>query len=222
MAWTKYVDYALLAATTVAGGAALGLLGVPAGWLSGGMVGVAALAAAGRASILPGLLRTLAILLSGVGMGSGLTPATLHTLASYPASLALMAVALAGMVAASYPILQRAPGFSRPTALFGAIPGALSYVFIVAAPTGANMAQIAVIQIFRIFVFMVIVPLAARAGVDPVLPVFATDPLCMTVLFVGAAWGLGWILERRRVSSGVLYAAILVSAFAHGTNWAPG
>ena len=61
------------------------------------MIGVAALAAAGRAAPLPNVLRQLAIVAAGVGMGSGLTPAALHTLARYPASLALMAVALAAM-----------------------------------------------------------------------------------------------------------------------------
>lgn len=222
MAGAKYIDYALLAAATTAGGAALGLLGVPAGWLSGGMVGVAALAAAGRAPMLPTPLRTLAILMSGVGMGSGLTPETIHTLALYPLSLALMAIALAGMVVTSFAILQRSPGFSRSTAFFSAIPGALSYVFIVAAPTGADMARVAVIQVFRLFVLMVIVPLAARFGVDTVQPVFATDPMSTTAILVALAWLCGWALERRGVASGPLYAAIVVSAFAHGFGLAPG
>lgn len=217
-----YIDYAGLAVATTAGGAILGTIGVPAGWLSGGMIGVAALAAAGRAPMLPHPLRTLAILISGVGMGSGLTPVTLHTLAHYPVSLALMALALAGMVATSFSILERAPGFSRATAFFSAIPGALSYVFIVAAPTGADMARIAVIQVFRLFVLMVLLPLAARFGVDTVQPTFATDPVWVTALLVALAWGLGALLERRNIASGPLYAAILISALAHGTGWAPG
>ena len=143
-------------AAAVAGGGALASLGVPAGWLSGAMLGVGALAAAGRATPLPTAVRQLAILSTGVGMGSGLTPSTLHTLARYPISLLLMAVAIAAMTAASYLVLVRAPGFSRRTALYSAIPGALSYVFIVAEPSGADMPRLAVIQVFRIFIHPVV------------------------------------------------------------------
>ena len=75
------------ALAAIAGGAALAGLGVPAGWLSGAMIGVAAAAAAGIAAALPKPVQRLTVLLAGVGMGSGLTPATLHTLARYPLSL---------------------------------------------------------------------------------------------------------------------------------------
>lgn len=223
LAAAKTRDLAGLAAAASAGGACLGLVGVPAGWLSGAMLGVAALAATGRATLLPTSLRQLAILISGVGMGCGLTPATIHTLARYPLSLALMAVAVAGMVAASFAILQLAPGFTRSTALFSAIPGALSYVFIVAAETGADMARVAVIQVFRIFVLMAIVPIVARASVPAVHPVFPTDPLAITALLVAIAAAVGGIIERRGgPATGPLYAAIVISAVAHGAGWAPG
>jgi membrane AbrB-like protein len=216
-------DLAGLALAAVAGGACLGLVGVPAGWLSGAMLGVGALAAAGRATTLPPSLRQLAILISGVGMGSGLTPATLHTLARYPGSLAIMTVAVAAMVAVSFAILQRAPGFSRSTAFFSAIPGALSYVFIVAAPTGADMARIAVIQVFRLFVLMAIVPITAKASLAVAPLAFPTDPIAVTVLLIGLAAAAAWALARRgAAATGPLYAAIVISAIAHGLGWAPG
>jgi membrane AbrB-like protein len=158
------------AIAAVAGGAALAGLGVPAGWLSGAMIGVAAAAAAGIAAPLPKPVQRLTILLAGVGMGSGLTPATLHTLARYPLSLAIMALAISAMTAASYAVLMRSRGFSRQTALYSAVPGALSYVFLVAAASGADLPRVAVIQVFRIFVLMAIVPMAARLGVGaPIL-----------------------------------------------------
>ena len=218
----RIAEFGWLAAAAVAAGAALGLLGVPAGWLSGAMLGVAGLAAAGRATTLPSPLRTLAILLAGVGMGSGLTPATLHTLARYPASLALMALAIAAMTAASFFVLIRAPGFSRRTAFYSAIPGALSYVFIVAAPSGADMSRLAVIQVFRIFVLMALVPIIARAGFSPSAVHFAVDPFWTTGVLVASAALLGWGCERFGLSNGALYAGIAVSAFAHAMGWAPG
>ena len=223
LAAKKTWDLAALALAACAGGACLGLIGVPAGWLSGAMLGVGALAGAGRAVLLPAPLRQLAILISGVGMGSGLTPATLHTLARYPGSLALMTVAMAGMVAVSFAILQRAPGFSRSTAFYSAIPGALSYVFIVAAPTGADMARVAVIQVFRLFVLIAIVPIMAKASLSVAPVVFPTDPIAVTALLLVSAAAAALAIERLGGSAiAPLYAAILISAAAHGTGWAPG
>ncbi len=210
-------------AAAFAGGGALARAGVPAGWLSGAMIGVAALAAIGRAAPLAVGLRQLAILLAGVGMGSGLTPATLHTLARYPASLALMMAAIAAMTAASYFVLLGARGFTRQTAFYSAIPGALSYVFIVAEPSGADMARLAVIQVFRIFVLMALAPIvASRAGFGGSVAVFAYDPLATTAALILVAGLAGLAVERLGVASGSLYAAIAISALAHGLGWAPG
>ncbi len=218
-------DARALAATglaAVAGGAVVGGLGAPAGWLSGAMIGVAGLSAFGLAAPLPKLMQRLTVLLAGVGMGSGLSPATLHTLGRYPLSLALMAVAVTAMTAASYATLMRAKGFTRPTAFYSAVPGALSYVFLVASGSGADLARVAVIQVFRIFVLMAIVPMVARLGVGAASLRFAADPVAVTAALLLAAGGLGAGFERWGVANGPLYAGILVSAAAHGTGWAPG
>jgi len=210
------------AAAAIAGGAALGEMGVPAGWLSGAMLGVAAAAAAGIAAPLPKPLQRVTVLLAGVGMGSGLTPATIHTLARYPASLALMAVALLAMTAASYVVLTKSRGFSPQTALYSAVPGALSYVFIVAASSGADLARVAVIQVFRIFVLMAIVPMAARLGVGAPNLHFTVDPVWITAVLLLLAAVVGFAFEAARVANGMLYAGILVSAATHGLGLAPG
>ena len=216
-------EQACVLAAALAGGGALAFAGVPAGWLSGAMIGVAALAATGRAAPLVAPLRQLAIVLAGVGMGSGLTPATLGTLQRYPVTLALMMAAIAAMTAASYFVLVRARGFSRQTAFYSAVPGALSYVFIVAQPSGADMARLAVIQIFRLFVLMAVVPIvASRAGLTGAPIRFLVDPLATTAILVAAAALAGVALERLGVASGALYAAIVISALVHGLGWAPG
>ena len=216
-------EQACVIAAALAGGGALARAGVPAGWLSGAMIAVAALAAIGRAAPLAVGLRRLAILLAGVGMGSGLTPATLPTLARYPVTLALMMAAIVAMTAASYFVLLGARGFTRQTAFYSAIPGALSYVFVVAQPSGADMARLAVIQVFRIFVLMALAPIvAARVGFVAASTGFVVDPVLTSVLLVALATLAGAALERLGVSSGSLYAAIAVSALAHGLGWAPG
>jgi membrane AbrB-like protein len=102
------------------------------------------------------------------------------------------------------------------------VPGALSYVFLVASSSRADLARVAVIQVFRIFVLMAIVPLVARIGVGAQTVHFAVDPAGATAILVavGALAGLG--LERLGVANGVLYAGIAVSAAAHGVGLAPG
>ena len=217
-------DALRLAATllaAVAGGAVVGGVGAPAGWLSGAMLGVAALAACGGAAPLPKALQRFTVLLAGVGMGSGLTPATLHTLARYPLSLVALALAIAAMTAASYVTLLRAR-FTRTTAFYAAVPGALSYVFITAARAEADLARVAVIQVFRIFVLMAIVPMVARLGVGAPKPHFDFDPLVVTAALLALAAAAEAGLDRLEIANGGLYAGIFISATAHGAGLAPG
>ncbi|MDE3177530.1 MAG: AbrB family transcriptional regulator, partial [Pseudomonadota bacterium] len=191
------------------------------GWLSGAMLGVAALAACGGAAPLPKPVQQLTVLLAGVGMGSGLTPATLHTLARYPLSLVALGFAVAAMTGASYFTLLRAQ-FNRTTAFYAAVPGALSYVFLTASRSQADLARVAVIQVFRIFVLMAIVPLVARLGVGAPNPQFAADPVATTAALLALAAAAGAGLDRLGVANGALYAGIFISAGAHVAGFAPG
>ncbi len=212
----------LTALAALAGGTLVGGLGAPAGWLSGAMLGVAALAAFGYAAPLPKRLQSFTVLLAGVSMGSGLTPATLHALSRYPLSLALLALAVAAMTTVSFFVLTRADGFSRTTAFYSAVPGALSYVFVTAAHTEADLARVAVIQVFRIFVLMAVVPLVARLGVGAANVHFAVDPLTDTAALLALGALAGVALERVGTANSMLYAGIVVSLLAHGAGIAPG
>ena len=213
---------ALTLAAGLAGGGVLAWLGVPAGWLSGAMIGVGALAAAGRAAPLALPLRDLAILLSGLALGSSVNPAALAALGRYPLSLSIMAVALVGMTSASYAVLRRAKGFSRQTALFSAVPGALSYVFIMASQGSADPARVAIIQIFRIFVLMALVPIVAAHSAPAAAQLYRLDPVWITFALLAVAFGVGKLLEKAGLGASTLYGAILVSALAHGLGLAPG
>jgi membrane AbrB-like protein len=217
------VAQAAVLAAALAGGWAATAMGTPAGWMSGAMIAVTALAAAGLGRPFSAPLRDLVILLAGVSMGSGASPRALAALAHYPVSLAMMALAAAAMFLSSYAVLVRSPGFSRQTALFAAVPGALSYVFVAAQGTAADMPRVAVAQVFRIFVLMAIVPLlAARLGVGAPLFVSRFDPPIVTLALILAAAALGYGLTRLGMASGLLYAAIGVSVLTHGLGLAPG
>jgi len=80
-------------AFAAAGGITLGLLGMPAGWLSGSILAVAGASLAGRPMSLPGpLMRTIFVLI-GISLGAVVTPETLHGMATYPRSIAVLIVA---------------------------------------------------------------------------------------------------------------------------------
>ena len=209
---------AAVLAVAFAGGWAASASGAPAGWMSGAMIAVTAFAATGLAKPFAAPLRDFVILLAGVSMGSGASPHALAALAHYPVSLAMMALAVAAMTASAYAVLVRSPGFSRQTALYAAIPGALSYVFVAAQGTGADMPRIAVAQVFRIFVLMAIVPLLA-GRLAPVAPIVTPDSPLMTLALVAAAAAIAYGMTRLRLPAALLYAAIGVSVLAHGSGW---
>jgi len=212
---------AILAVAFV-GGLAAATSGVPAGWMSGAMVAVTAFAATGRAKPFLPPLRDFVIVLTGVSMGSGATPDALGALLHYPLSIVTMAVAVGAMTASAYAVLSRSPGFSRATALFASIPGALSYVFVAAQGTTADMPRVAITQVFRLFVLMAVVPLlASRLGASPP-PSTAFDPALTTLVLAVCSFALAFALTALKIAPPYLYAAIGVSALAHATGIAPG
>jgi uncharacterized membrane protein AbrB (regulator of aidB expression) len=190
--------------------------------MSDAMIGVTAFAATGLAKPFLAPLRDFVIVLAGVSMGSGASPHALSALTHYPISLAMMTLALAAMTGSSYAVLVRSPGYSRQTALFAAVPGALSYVFVAAQGTGADMPRVAVAQVFRIFVLMAIVPLmAGRLG--PAAPLIVPhDPALVTLTLVASAFAVAYRLSRLKLNGALFYAAIGVSVLAHGSGLAPG
>src|SRR5882672_11208671 len=76
-----------------AGGAAFTWAGFPAGLISGSLLSVAALALAGRPLMIPEPLFRVISVLVGISLGAVATPETLHGLATFPVSIAVLLVA---------------------------------------------------------------------------------------------------------------------------------
>src|SRR5437763_12652909 len=76
------------------GAAALGLAGLPAGWLSGAIVGVSAAALAGRQVFVPNEVGQAVYVILGISLGSSVTPATVATMVTWPFSMLAVAVAM--------------------------------------------------------------------------------------------------------------------------------
>ena len=102
-------------ATAAIGGAALGLIGVPAGWLSGSILAVAGSAIAGRPMLIPTLLMRAIFVLIGTSLGAVVTPETLHGMATYPLSIAVLIVAMAVISVGGAGYLRLVHGWGRST-----------------------------------------------------------------------------------------------------------
>ena len=76
------------------GGAALGLAGLPAGWLSGAIVAVSAAALSGRPMYVPPQVGRAVYVILGISLGSSVTPETVATMASWPVSMLALTVAM--------------------------------------------------------------------------------------------------------------------------------
>ena len=154
-------------AIAAVGGAALGLAGVPAGWLSGSIVAVAAASLAGRPLLMPALLmRAIFVLDRHLARRRG-DPADAAWRAAYPLSIAVLvvAIALVGFAGARY--LQIVHGWDKTSAYLAASPGAMSQVIVLAAEVGADLRAIAIVQTMRVVIIAVGLPTGlalARAG----------------------------------------------------------
>src|ERR687883_651737 len=75
------------------GSAALGLAGLPAGWLSGAIVGVSAAALSGRPVFVPPQVGRAVYVVLGISLGSSVTPETVATMSTWPLSMLALTIA---------------------------------------------------------------------------------------------------------------------------------
>ena len=151
-----------------AGGLAFFLIGLPAAWLSGPSVTVAAGVLSGIRLAIPNWLRHTAFIVLGASMGSAMTPETLELLSRWPASLAGLAICVIAIMGCCSLYLQKVHAYDRDTARLASVPGALPYVLALAAEGRGDPSRVAIIQVFRLAVLLVCMPSAlAYLGTAP-------------------------------------------------------
>lgn len=211
-------------AVAIVGGGALGLVGFPAGWLSGAILAVAGCAIAGRPMMLPVLLTRAIFVLIGISLGAVVTPETLHGMATYPASIAVLIVAMACIGVAGAGYLQLVHGWDKTAAYLAAAPGGMSQVLVLAADLGADLRAVAIVQSIRVVVVAVGLPAglsllglaghAARRGNGPLTLALADE---MALLVVAAIAG-AMIAHRFKLPGGLMFGAMFASAALHGSG----
>lgn len=198
-------------------------LGMPASWLAGSMIAVAAAALAGWPIIVPAAVRNAAFVLIGVSMGAGVTREALGQMAAWPLSLAILAVSVIATLVASSAYLQRVRGWDPATARFSSVPGAMSAVLILALSSSADLPRVAFAQSVRLFTLVALIPAILQItgfsgeGTIAVASAASGSALEVAVMLAASAGG-AWILHVLRVPGGLLLGSMMASALLHGVD----
>jgi len=206
------------------GGTALGLAKFPAGWLSGAIIAVAIAAIARRPVRVPQLLGQAANIVLGISLGASVTPDSVARMSSWPASLAVLALAMACGSAVVVFYLHKVHDWDVLSALFASSPGGLSQALALAAETGADLRSVAMVQAMRVLVLSAGLPLCFAAfgitGSRPILnPAVATVASMeeLSLLVVAAVVG-ALVAYRLRFPGGLLVGAMAASGVLHATG----
>ena len=211
-------------AIAAAGGAALGLIGVPAGWLSGSILAVAGASLAGRPMLIPTLLMRAIFVLIGISLGAVVTPETLHGMATYPLSIAVLLLAMTIISVGGAGYLQLIHNWGKVDAYLAAAPGGMSQVLALGAELGADLRAIAIVQSIRVVVIAVGLPAGlSLLGLVGHVPPRATGALSAAVLdelaiLVILSSIIAIFAYRIRFPGGLLFGAMLTSAVLHGSG----
>src|SRR3954449_580470 len=184
---TQLLRFAETLAYGGVGAAALGLAGLPAGYLSGSIVGVSAAALSGRPVFVPPLVGRIVYVVLGISLGSSVTPETVATMVTWPLSMLALAVAMTAVTTSVMVYLKFVHGWDTLSALFAAAPGALAQAMALATESGANVRAIAMVQTVRLFILAVALPiifaLFGVAGLPP--PRGGNAPMMQSLIELG-------------------------------------
>ena len=158
---SKFLPVLVTVAISAVGGLVATLLGLPAGWLMGGALAVTGAAMAGVKVSMPGWLRDVAFVLIGMSMGANVAPDSLQLIASWPVSLAGLVVELVLIITLTGWMLVRVFKLDPGTAYLSSFPGHLSFVLGIAAAGVGDSRQIVIIQVIRILMLTIAVPIGA-------------------------------------------------------------
>jgi hypothetical protein len=207
--------FAVTIAASAAGGFIADWLGMPAGWIAGGIVAVAFISLAGFSTDVPAPLRAPVYLVIGVYSGGGVSHQTLHEMQTWPLSFAILGVSLIGLIASSYWWLHGRCGWDRNAALLSSLPGALSFVMAAAEGLKTDMKKVAIAQSLRLLILVEVIPLLAlligEQGTGPSDAPVLAGPLEIALLLV-AGTAASIVLAWLKVPGGWMLGGLLASA----------
>ncbi len=210
---------------SAAGGGLAALAGVPAGWLMGGALAVAVAALSGVKLMLPGWLRDITFVATGLSMGASVARDSVALMIQWPVTLAGLVIELILIIAITGYVLRKFFGLDRGTAYLSSFPGHLSFVMSIAAAGVGDSRQIVIIQVIRILLLTICVPIGALflplgqyEGPSAAPPM---DVMTLLPVAIGCAIA-GFILTKLRTPAGYVLGAMAVSITAKLAGWFEG
>ncbi|MDO9411082.1 MAG: AbrB family transcriptional regulator [Pseudolabrys sp.] len=207
------------------GGLLFGLIGVPAGYLSGSILGVACAALAGRPMRVPVPMMQVLLVLIGISLGAVVTPETLRGMATYPVSIGVLIVATAVISFVGTAYLRAVHRFDLLTAYLAATPGGLSQVMALAIEFKADVRAIVIVQTVRVVIVAIGFPLLLSAiglGGETVQRTiggtFEISDLGELAVLIAACTIVAILAYKVRFPGGLLFGAMLTSAALHGSG----
>lgn len=216
-ALSKLLPALLTLAISAAGGLAATLLSLPAGWLMGGALAVTGAAMAGVKVCMPDWLRDVAFVLIGMSMGANVAPDSLQLIASWPVSLAGLVVELVLIITLTGWMLVKVFKLDPGTAYLSSFPGHLSFILGIAAAGVGDSRQIVIIQVIRILMLTIAVPIGAVfLPIDHFTPPVPTSFLSIWQLLALAAGcvAVGLIFLRFKVPAGFVLGSMAAATAA--------
>jgi membrane AbrB-like protein len=178
-----------------------------------------ALAALSGAKVhMPNRLRDFIFVLTGLSMGAAVSRDSLTLMVQWPVTLAALVVELVLIITLTGYVLRRFFGLDRGTAYLSSFPGHLSFVMSIAAAGVGDTRQIVIIQVTRILVLTICVPIgalflpvghyAAAAG--------SAEPMSLQslVLVAAACFVVGYVFNRLKMPAGYALGAMATSIVA--------
>lgn len=203
----------------IAGSLVFYFLGLPAPWISGALVGVVIGMTAGFRPVVPDPLRDFGMLLAGAVTGSAITPDMIRAAARYPWSLVILALTTAGIVFAGRAVLIRMFGWESRSALFAAMPGALSAVIAAVGEIGGDMMRVMAVQSFRMFVLVALLPSTVMvAATEFIVPAAAPLSASGFALTMAAAFATALLFNRLSMMAPFLLGGMAGAGLLHATG----
>jgi hypothetical protein len=199
------------------GGLLATALNLPAGWLMGGALAVTVAAMSGVPIALPGRVRDVAFVLIGMSMGASVASDSLTLLRSWPISLLGLAIELVVIVTLTGWMLTKLFRLDPGTAYLSSFPGHLSFVMSIASAGVGNARQIVIIQVIRIFMLTIVVPLGSVfLPIDHFPPPAPTSFLSVWELLALAAGcvAVGLVFNWLKVPAGLVLGSMAAATAA--------
>ena len=221
--WRKIAAQQMFAFSCCLAAAALAaFLNIPAGWLCGSLAMSAFLSFTGRSALMLPDLRDFAMVLSGLSIGLSVTPETVARFATIPLSLTIMIVAVVVITSSSALVLMRLFGWARLDACLASAPGALSTILMIASEKNADLPKIVIVQLFRLFMLMAVLPSVVTAGYGHAAPPPRQDLVLLSAEGLALVCGFGlvaaYVLMRLRLPAPILLGAMLAAGFMNGSG----